>query len=235
MEKGTKEDKEAWQENPEHNFVYNKLWLCKSQDINAAPVPVEPDSYPVFYKPIVNLYALGRKAFRAESQIGKKPDPGMFWMEALEGVHWTLDCRFDGVFKDSFELQAEKENDQFKLWKPYEEDLTWVESWVKENLSSYRGPLNIEGIGDKIMEVHLRNSTQLQLLKRRNLSYSAPVFGKDDEKYDVDWRSLPSNAIVTVSKGGSSEAGGRIGYTLANTREEAFNLKETIREHVRIS
>jgi hypothetical protein len=114
--KSVEVDGRAWVKNPSYNYVYNKLWLCKVQGIKCAPAGVEPESYPVFYKPIINLYSLGAGSFKAEKPTEGRVSPGLFWMEYLEGKHWTFDCFYkDGAFTDVYALEAEKEDDEFKL------------------------------------------------------------------------------------------------------------------------
>ena len=53
------EDCDAWNLYPAQRWVYDKLRICISQDIPAAPHGVAPTHYPVFSKPIYNLNGMG--------------------------------------------------------------------------------------------------------------------------------------------------------------------------------
>ena len=53
-------DSDAWLYNPDHQFIYNKLWIAQSQFIDCAPMEVYPNKYPVVFKPIINLIGMSR-------------------------------------------------------------------------------------------------------------------------------------------------------------------------------
>ena len=59
------EDSDAWQWYPAHRWVYDKLAVALSQNLEAAPHGVAPPRFPVFSKPIVNLKRHGRRQPRA--------------------------------------------------------------------------------------------------------------------------------------------------------------------------
>lgn len=232
-------DGKAWINNPRYNYVYNKLWLCKTQEIKAAPSGVEPDSYPVFYKPIINLYSLGAFSFKADGPVDGVIHSGLFWMEYLEGKHWTFDCYYNQEsFHDVYALEAEKSDDNFDLWKIIEDpDLEYSKWWVKKHLKGYSGPLNIEIIGDNIIEVHLRNSEQLSLMKNRGKGYCSPVFGKDREyhipiqkvKNQLSEHFKETEFILTLEDGKPEIGMGdkrRIGYLISTSKQEVLQAKK---------
>ena len=53
------EDGDAWQWYPRHRWVYDKLRVAESQDFLCGPHGLEPPSFPVFSKPVVNLRGMG--------------------------------------------------------------------------------------------------------------------------------------------------------------------------------
>lgn len=236
-------DEEAWINNPDYNYVYNKLWLCKTQNIKAGPVPTKPNKYSVFYKPIINLYSLGACSFKAEEEVNDTLHPGLFWMEYLKGVHWTIDCNYsNGNISNSFTLKAKKDGDLFKLWKPYSMKFDWILSWFKKHLSGYEGPVNLEGIGNNILEVHLRNSSQMKLMKKSGKKYCVPFFGSIG-RYDIDEKKLNNlynlyeNSIIKITiENGKPEFGlgesRRLGYVISNSKDICFEIKNKITDKV---
>ena len=53
------EDADAWEWNPEFRWIYNKITVARSQELDAGPHGTLPPSFPVFSKPIVNLKGMG--------------------------------------------------------------------------------------------------------------------------------------------------------------------------------
>ena len=62
-----KNDEDAWLLYPEFNFVYNKMFICKFQDLIYAPMPILPDKYPVIIKPIINLMGMGINSIKVDN------------------------------------------------------------------------------------------------------------------------------------------------------------------------
>jgi len=52
-------DEHAYELWPQHRWIYNKLLICESQGIAAAPHGVAPPAFPVFSKPIYNMSGMG--------------------------------------------------------------------------------------------------------------------------------------------------------------------------------
>ena len=44
-----KNDLDAWLKYPNYNFLYNKMFICKIQDIVHAPMPILPNKFPVVW------------------------------------------------------------------------------------------------------------------------------------------------------------------------------------------
>ena len=53
------EDSDAWQWYPAHRWVYDKLAVALSQNLEVGPHGVTPPRFPVFSKPITNLKGMG--------------------------------------------------------------------------------------------------------------------------------------------------------------------------------
>ena len=87
------EDSDAWQWYPAHRFVYDKLALALSQNLEAGPHGIAPPRYPVFSKPIVNLKGMGVGSRMLDSPADYEAHyaPGHFWMTLLHGRHVSSD------------------------------------------------------------------------------------------------------------------------------------------------
>ena len=87
-------DVEAYQLYPEFNWVYDKTEICDTQNIICAPTPICPATYPVFVKPITNLWGMGAGAHPVYSLAEMKEtfQPGSFWMPYYDGHHYSTDC-----------------------------------------------------------------------------------------------------------------------------------------------
>ncbi|MDP3698328.1 MAG: hypothetical protein Q8R47_01955 [Nanoarchaeota archaeon] len=156
-------DDGAWEHFPKHRWVYNKLEVALSQNLRCAPVGVEPKEFPVFMKPITNLYGAGLSSgliLSPEEYEKKKHLSGHFWMEFLQGEHLSHDLVvMNGEVVFNLAFRGEKLGQgMFDYWETVESAVStdYVSSWVKKNLSDYTGTVNLETIDCKIIECHLR-------------------------------------------------------------------------------
>src|SRR6202040_1729173 len=87
------DDPDAYRRNPDYRWVYNKLALAESQGLGCAPHGVEPTSYPVFTKPIINLRSMGQgsRTLASREEYLQQQTPGHFWMTLLRGAHVSSD------------------------------------------------------------------------------------------------------------------------------------------------
>lgn len=162
------EDSDAWLWNPDHCWVYDKLAVALRQGLEAAPHGVTPRTYPVFSKPLYNLKGMGvgSRALRSAAEYDAAYQPGHMWMPLLQGEHLSSDVALvdgtpkwwrhaagiasgDGTF-DSWEIRA----------RPEPAIETWAGEWCRQNLAGYTGMVNLETIGGRIIEVHLRFADQ---------------------------------------------------------------------------
>ncbi|MEZ5774611.1 MAG: hypothetical protein R3D33_07895 [Hyphomicrobiaceae bacterium] len=161
-------DPEAWAFNPRHNWVYDKLAVAASQGIRAAPHGVVPSAFPVFSKPITNLYGMG-----AESRViadaaayDRSYRPGHMWMELLAGEHVSSDVAvLDGQpvwWRHATGVPAG--SGMFDYWTIHAEPFAAIEDycgrWIGHHLAGYSGMVNLETIGARIIELHLRFTDQ---------------------------------------------------------------------------
>ncbi len=162
------EDADAWTWFPRHRWIYDKLAVAQSQGIPAAPHGVMPPSFPVFSKPLMNLRGMG-----TGSQVIASPEayaaaltPGHFWMELLEGEHVSTDVAVQAG-RAAWWRHATgipRPGGTFDRWVVHAEARPQLEAacgaWIASHLADYTGMLNLETIGGRIIEAHLRFADQ---------------------------------------------------------------------------
>lgn len=156
-------DTQAWLNYPFHRNWFNKLWVSEKFKYNCGPngVPV-PVKGEYIMRPVYNLHGMGAGAkfvYLETDDIDTVP-PGYFWCEKFEGEHlsidlfwknnkWCVGSVFKGLRFNDNELY------RFNTWIRVERDIKIShelnELWDCEII-------NIETIGNKIIEVHLRGS-----------------------------------------------------------------------------
>ena len=162
-------DETAWPMYPKHRHCYNKMWICQTQKLKHGPLGVMPESYPVFYKPIINLQGMGKNSMKVESEEDwDKIKTSGFWMEFIDGVH----CSHDFIVKDGqvlfdFSMVGKPaKGGKFDYWVPMEKIKPLVDycsRWIKTWLPKYSGGVNIETIRGNIIECHLRLGDVLRM------------------------------------------------------------------------
>jgi hypothetical protein len=162
-------DAAAWRLNPRHRRVYDKLSLALDAGLLAAPCGVDPSDFGIagdtllFVKPITNLAGMGLDA-RSVRADAVPMAPGNFWCERLTGTHTSSDCLVrDGTAVWFAHTRASDQKDAERpIYWQIGADLpdveAWLRRWVAENLAGYTGLCNLELIGGRPIEAHLRGS-----------------------------------------------------------------------------
>ena len=162
------EDSDAWLWHPAHRWVYDKIAIAQSQGLDAAPHGVPPPRFPVFSKPIVNLkgMGIGSRILTSAADYEANLTAGHMWMPLLEGRHVSSDVAVvDGEPRWWRHVTGAPSGEgTFDHWTVHAARDAEVESycgaWIRERLANYTGILNIETIGGRMIEVHLRMSDQ---------------------------------------------------------------------------
>jgi hypothetical protein len=212
------DDAAAWEANPAHRWCYDKLLVAATTGLPAAPLGVDPpaNAFPLVVKPITNIFGMGRGA----KLVTAPPliyEPGKMWCSYTTGRHVSVDLRLDphfgrAVWQATSVGQPDPERfGRFSLWELLGADrlpeTTIAERWALANLRHYRGPVNIELIGGRIIEVHLR-LTQDWL--------EAGVYGPHDTT------PPPRATLIPEWSDDESEGDhGRIGYAVHRLDAEA--------------
>lgn len=162
------EDSDAWTWNPKHRWAYDKLAVATLQALPAAPHGVAPDRYPVFSKPIYNLKGMGvgSGVLHSKAEYDEAYRPGHMWVEFLDGEHISSDVALvDGVphwWRHASGINPG--HGTFDYWEVAADGNPAVESragdWCRRHLTGYTGMVNLETIGGRIIEVHLRFADQ---------------------------------------------------------------------------
>ena len=162
------EDPDAYAWHPQHQWVYDKLRLCASQELACAPHGVEPPEFPVFSKPITNLRGMGvgSRVLQSCADYRRYLTAGHFWTTLLEGEHVSTDV---AVVRGKATWRRHSRGipagqGMFDYWtieaaaRPELE--AYLEAWLASNLGSYTGMANFETIGGRIIDAHLRFADQ---------------------------------------------------------------------------
>ncbi len=162
------EDGDAWRWYPEYKWVYDKLAVAETQNLDCAPHGIDPDSFPVFSKPIYNMRGMGAGSgvLRTLKEYKHRQRPGHMWMQLLEGDHVSTDVAVvNGEIKwQRHTVGTPLDGGMFDYWtvlaasRPEIED--YLAAWVKSHMPTYTGMLNFETIGARIIEVHMRFADQ---------------------------------------------------------------------------
>ena len=162
------DDEHAYELYPEYRWIYNKLLICDTQGIAGAPHGVPPKKFPVFSKPIYNLHGMGvggRVMANAE-ELNSHITAGHMWMEMMAGDHVSTDVVLLGGEPQWWRHTVGTTSGEgtFDYWTvdaaEHPELETYCSDWLRRNLRGYSGAANIESIGGRIMEVHLRFADQ---------------------------------------------------------------------------
>jgi hypothetical protein len=162
------EDFDAYEWNPAHHWVYNKLSIAETQGLACAPHGVVPKSFPVFSKPLINLRGMGAgsRILTSLADYERNETGGHFWMTLLKGEHVSSDVAVErGTprwYRHSRGIPSGAGT--FDYWTVEAEPRVGLErycsAWLARHLSGYTGMVNLETIGGRIIEVHLRFSDQ---------------------------------------------------------------------------
>jgi hypothetical protein len=162
------EDADSWTWYPRWRWVYDKVAVALTQGLEAAPHGVPPKSYPVFSKPITNLKGMGvgSRVLGSAADYTEHYAPGHMWMTLLDGRHVSSDVAvLDGkpVWWRHATGHASGEG-TFDYWAIHAGADSAIEQnagrWIEEHFAGYTGMLNLETIGGRIIEAHLRFADQ---------------------------------------------------------------------------
>lgn len=177
------EDCDAYVEYPNHRKWFNKLWLSEELGYKCGPAGTDiPEDGMYVVRPIYNLGGMG---VGATVQKLLKDDytsvpPGYFWCEYFDGPHYSTNYKFITANNPYWESLSCFEGTNYPI------NLTKFAEWKRVdkgpdlprvfNELSDVGIINVECIGDKPIEVHLRESPDPEY------DHIIPVWKSDEGK-----------------------------------------------------
>ena len=145
-------------------WIYDKVIVARKQNILAAPagIPVPHEGWYVV-RPITNIRMMGRGARKMYLRPGDEdlvPD-GYFWSEFLLGDHVSVDYRYG---QQMIAVQGFRDDpdrlDRFARWERI--DREYLFPYMLQGLHNISPWINVEMIGNHIIEVHLRPNDDFQ-------------------------------------------------------------------------
>jgi hypothetical protein len=188
---------------PQWLWVYDKLIVARRQGIRAAPAGISvPTAGEYIVRPITNIRMMGRGAQRLWLEPGDDhsvPD-GYFWSEILTGPQLSVDYHWgqQGLTVQGFRDDAHR-LDRFSRWCRVNRDRPLPA--MLHDLKYYQEWINVEYIGDRVIEVHLR--------------YNDDFANHDADEIIPVWRDQPMPQPQDYTWY-SSAAGDRLGFWIKN-------------------
>lgn len=181
------EDFQAWQTFPHLRHLFNKLHVAESLGYRCGPGGVPPsvsDYYCV--RPIYNIGGMGvgaRKQWIDSDDI-TGVEPGYFWCEWFDGDQYSVTYELDEPFtynqRSCFKGDRDTDNlYKFKKWSRSSVQIPLPFRLEDELMLTGVPVLNVEYIGDKVIEVHLRDTPD------PDYDELVPVWSDDQQVVDI--------------------------------------------------
>ena len=204
-------DGPAFRKYRKHNFVYDKLWIAKSQGLKCGTLeyliehPSTNLEYPIFIKPRHgNKSASSKNCFKIKhhDELQKYKDiPEMIWSEFIAETEGMTDyiIHNGNVVHQITYIYSDTQHgtiaDDWKFISPHNKPPTVIDTWVRANMAGYTGICNVQYRGDKIIEVGLRfarggayiySTNNLLLIKSINdlVNYNKWDYSIDRSEFD---------------------------------------------------
>lgn len=183
-------DMNAWEKYPNHHWAFNKLTIAEmcGYTCGVRGIPVPRDGRYVI-RPVYNLHGMSAEAVVKDLIKGDTTSTpyGYFWCEYFEGSHISVDYWAKDGFKQGLTVLGSKEKDslyKFKLWTKYGVADYPLEKWFDKNLFVGVDVINIEYVGDRPIEVHLRSNPDYE---NHDCDYLEVIWQSDVED-NPHWR-----------------------------------------------
>lgn len=196
------EDFQAWQSFPHVRQWFNKLYLAESLGYDCGPGGVPPSASGYYcVRPIYNLSGMGVGARKQWIEAGDCTgvEPGYFWCEWFDGDQYSITYAAEEVFSYVQQscFKAERDEGQlfrFKRWTRSDRKFPLPFRLEDEFMFSAIGIINIEIIGDKVIEVHFRDTPD------PDYDELIPIWSDDQQVVDIytklgyTWIEAPDNS-----------------------------------------
>ena len=164
-------DGQAYKRYPEHNFVYDKYFIAKSQGLQCGILEdlitnKNKVSYPIFIKPRWgNKSASSKNCFKIkcyDDLLTYKEIPEMMWSEFIDDTEGMTDYIMHNgniVFYITYIYSPTQHGvvaDDWKFVSINSKPPIVITNWVKQYMNGFSGICNVQYRGEKIIEVGLR-------------------------------------------------------------------------------
>ena len=160
----------AYKRYPQHKFVYDKLWIVKSQGLKGGKLEnligkETTVNYPIFIKPRWgHLSASSKNCFKISSpgELAKYKDyKNMMWSEFIKGTEGMTDYILmkGQIMHQVTYVYSDDQNGFTDVWKyisPDSKPPTIITEWVNKHMKNFTGIVNLQYRDEKIIEVSLR-------------------------------------------------------------------------------
>jgi hypothetical protein len=190
-------DYQAYKRYPDHNFVYDKLWVAKSQGMLCGKLENLQEnsnlSFPIFIKPRWgHKTATSKNCFKIKSYDEAKKYSHideMMWSEFVDGKEQMTDyVLLHGkiVYQITY-IYSSSQNEFIEDWKyisPNNKPLASITNWVNTHMNNFTGIVNVQYRNDKIIEVSLRFARGgAYILSTKNKSLITNINNVVDKNY----------------------------------------------------
>jgi hypothetical protein len=164
-------DSTSYNKYPKHNFIYDKLFIAKTQNIQCGSLENIGKrtnvKYPIFIKPRWgHKSASSKDCFKIKEFDELHPHlekDDMMWTEFIDARETMTDFLMVGgkIMYQMTSVYSDKQNgfiDDWKYISPSNEPPKKIVDWVNEYMKGYTGVCNVQYRGDIIIEVSLRLS-----------------------------------------------------------------------------
>jgi hypothetical protein len=163
-------DKDCYNRYPRFKYVYDKLWIVKSQGLPGGRLEKlkgkeEKVAYPIFIKPRWgHLSASSKNCFKVNSEDELKKYinyKNMMWSEFIDAKEGMTDyILLNGkIVHQITYVYSDKQNGFSDVWKYISPDSTppsIITEWVNQHMKEFTGVVNVQYRDAKIIEVGLR-------------------------------------------------------------------------------
>ena len=151
------DDEHAWTWYPRHRWIYDKVAVALSQNLDAGPHGIIPPRFPVFSKPMINLRGMGAGSRVIELDGGlRAPSHGGAHVDDAAGrPARQLDVAVIAGEPQWWRHVTGRPGPEgtFDYWTIHAEHDAEIEvhcgAWIRRHLSDYSGMLNFETIGGR--------------------------------------------------------------------------------------
>lgn len=157
-------DMDAYKAHPHMRHIYDKKWVTESQQNECGFMSEKPIQFPVFIKPIKNLRGGNIDCFIIKNiqefnKYSNRKD--MFWSNLYDGHEGSTDFLVDKgriLFQLTYTIETLNNRILGMMTKIslHNKCPSNIEEWVKYNFRDYSGPVNVQYIGNNIIEAGLR-------------------------------------------------------------------------------